>query len=202
MPLLDVSNATPKQRVEILKYASEIRKFEIERFWQRSLFFWGFIGASFVAYGTLYSQKQELLPLLIACFGLLCSVAWTLQNRGSKYWQEAWEQKVQTVECDVLGARLFSNWEPVQKKGIWGAARFSVSKLAIGLSDFAVLVWITLLVKSFPDHSWGRPPSNWAILFIVVTAGFIVAFLLCGRSSPKRSHSNVDSSSQKSEGEH
>src|SRR5262249_38536106 len=108
MSLLDVSQATPDQREEILKYASEIRKFEIERFLQRSLFFWGFIGASLVAYGATYSHRLDLLPLIIACFGLLCSVAWTLQNRGSKYWQEAWEQKVQTVERDVLGVPLFS----------------------------------------------------------------------------------------------
>ena len=46
---LNISKTSQKQRIEILKYAAETRKFEIERFWQRSLFFWGFIGASFVA---------------------------------------------------------------------------------------------------------------------------------------------------------
>jgi hypothetical protein len=120
----------------------------------------------------------------------LCSVAWTLQNRGGKYWQEAWEQKVQTVELEVLGARLFSNWEPVQRKGLWGAARFSVSKLAIALSDFTVLVWIALLAKAFPDHSWGLSRNCWAILFVTVTAVFVVAFFWFGRTSVGRSESD------------
>jgi len=184
MPLLDVSKATLEQRKEILKYASEIRKFEIERFWQRSLFFWGFIGAAFVAYAALYDKRQDLLPLLIACFGLVCSVAWALQNRGSKYWQEAWEQKVEVVETDVLGAPLFSNREPLKAKGPWGAAEFSVSKLAIALSYFTVLIWAALFAKALPTTPWGTPPTNWAILIVLVTIAYIVGLFLCGRTGP------------------
>src|SRR5882757_2724767 len=146
LPILDVSKTTQEQRSQILKYASEIRKFEIERFWQRSLFFWGIIGAAFVGYAASYQYKHDLIPLLIACFGMFSSVAWTLQNRGSKYWQVAWEQKVRAVELDVLGTNLFSNWEPIQKKGPWGAAMFSVSRLAIAISDFTILIWFALLV--------------------------------------------------------
>jgi hypothetical protein len=184
MALLDISKASPCQRKEILKYASEIRKFEIERFWQRSLFFWGFIGASFVAYAALYEKRQDLLPLLIACFGFVCSVAWTMQNRGSKYWQEAWEQKVHVVEDDVLGAALFSNREPLLEKGPWGAREFSVSKLAIALSDFTVFVWGVLVVKAFPTASWGAPPGNWAVLLVVLTGGYALWLYWCGRTSP------------------
>jgi hypothetical protein len=190
MSPLDLSNVTSDQKIEILKYAAETRKFEIERFWQRSLFFWGFIGASFVAYAQLYDKKQELLPLLVACFGLLCSLAWTLQNRGSKYWQEAWEQKVRAVEKEVLGVQLFSNWEPVLAKGIWGAAKFSVSKLAIALSDFAVIIWIALGAKAIPSVSWGSPRSNWIVLIVLVTLSFVMAFFTLGRTSGEPSQSN------------
>ena len=45
---LDVSNTSDEQKKKILEIAAEIRKFEIEKFWQRSIFFWGFIGAAFV----------------------------------------------------------------------------------------------------------------------------------------------------------
>jgi hypothetical protein len=175
LPGLDLSATTKEQRSEILKYASEIRKFEIERFWQRSLFFWGIIGAAFVGYAAAYPQKHDLIPLLIACFGLFCSVAWSLQNRGSKYWQEAWEQKVRAVEFEVLGANLFSNWEPLQRKGPWGAAMFSVSRLAIAISDFTIFIWIALLVKAFPQNEWGRPTTNWAVLIILITVAFVFA---------------------------
>src|SRR6185437_4514266 len=101
MAKLDVSKATLDQKKEILKLAAETRRFEIERFWGRSIFFWGFIAAAFVAYGQLYSQQRDGLPFVVSCFGLVCSVAWTLANRGGKYWQEAWEGKVEAVERDV-----------------------------------------------------------------------------------------------------
>jgi hypothetical protein len=145
---LDVSNATPDQKKLILEYATEVRKFEIERFWQRSLFFWGFISVALIAYTQ--SLGKDETPFFIACFGLICAVAWTLQNRGSKYWQEAWEAKVRSVEYEVLGAHLFENREPIKRKGFWGARTFSVSRLTIALSDFTVLIWIALGLRAFP----------------------------------------------------
>jgi hypothetical protein len=186
---LDTSNATIEQKAEILRYAAETRKFEIERFWQRSLFFWGFIGAAFVAYAALYDKGEKLLPLLIACFGFVCSVAWTLQNRGSKCWQEAWEQKVAAVERAVLGVPLFSNPEPVQKKGFWGAARFSVSKLAIALSDFTVLIWIVLGAKAFPLSTVFE--SAWLpVLALGVTVVYAASLFIGGRSTQPPPQSN------------
>jgi hypothetical protein len=112
---LDVSKTSIAQKKKILEYAAQVRNFEIERFWQRSIFFWGFIGAAFVAYAGLFDKDG--LSFFVACFGLVCSVAWTLQNRGSKYWQEAWETKVESVENDVFGVDLFANREPLQHKG-------------------------------------------------------------------------------------
>ncbi|MGA3131711.1 MAG: hypothetical protein ABSD59_12970 [Terracidiphilus sp.] len=179
---LDVSKASEEQKKEILRYAAEARRFEIERFWHRSLFFWGFISVAFVAYAQLSNNRSSVdLPFVIACFGIVCSVAWTLQNRGSKYWQEAWEQKVESVEDAVLGASLFHNHEPLQPKGFWGAGKFSVTKLAIALSDFTVLVWITLAVKSFPICC----PSFEHVECIVaaaVTALFVGLLFFCRQS--------------------
>ena len=121
-----VDKATKRFEVAI-----DTRKFEIELFWKRSLFFWGFIAAAFIGYGTLVQAKAPELALMIGCFGLVCSVAWTLANRGSKYWQEAWEQKVEREEHNALGEPFFSMVEAVQEwKGAWlRARRYSVSKL-------------------------------------------------------------------------
>jgi len=181
---LDVSAVTSDQAALILHYASDVRKLEIDKFWQRSLFFWGFIGAAFVAFGTLYS-KDALLTLLVACFGLISSLAWTLQNRGSKYWQEAWENKVESVERTVLSADLFSNIEPRQSKGIWGAQRYSVTRLAIALSDFTVLVWAGLVAAA----TQGPVPKNLeeaATLILSVTATYCVLLIWRGRSDHRR----------------
>jgi hypothetical protein len=73
-------------------FASKELKSEISLFWQRSLFFWGYIAASFVAYGALAKEFDKDLALAVSCFGFACSVAWTLMNRGSKYWQVHWGQ--------------------------------------------------------------------------------------------------------------
>lgn len=177
MPRLDVSNCTRAQKYEILKFAVEVRKFEIERFWGRSTFFWGFAAAAFVAYGTLYDKNEAALSLLVvACFGFICSLAWTLSNRGGKYWQEAWEQKVESVENE-LGAPLFSNREPLQLKCPWGAARYSVSKLTIALSDFTVLVWLALIARDWLPQVW------FLKIMIGVTAVYALAVLFLARTS-------------------
>ncbi len=185
MALLDVSRTSLEQKIAILKYASDIRKFEIDLFWRRSLFFWGFIGAAFVAYGVLIKETDKDFALAVSCFGLICSIAWTLQNRGSKYWQEAWEQKVETVERGALGVPLFSNWEPIMKKGVWGAAKFSVSKLAIALSDFTVLVWLALIWKVIPCQTQiiATLAPSLAVTFVVITIIYAAALFIGGRTS-------------------
>ena len=82
-----------------------------------------------------------------ACFGFLSSLAWALLNRASKYWQEAWEQKLRLVEHEVLGAELFSNEEPLMEKRVtWlAAARYSPSKLVIALSYITLVSWAGLV---------------------------------------------------------
>lgn len=115
---LCLAGTNERQRELILTHATEVRRFEIERLWQRSTFFWTFIGAALVAYGAIYHAGQpSRLLWLISAFGGLTSLAWTLQNRGSKYWQETWEQKVALVELSVLGVELFSNIEFRRNKG-------------------------------------------------------------------------------------
>lgn len=180
---LDVSQASDSQKVEMLKYAAETRRFEIERFWQRSLFFWGFIASAFIAYFALASSRrpEPLLLLLIACFGTVSSFAWTLLNRGSKYWQVAWETKLKLLEMDVLGVPLFSNIEPYEKGVFWGPARYSTSKLAIALSDFTTAVWVILALSTF------RPPTAPAADMIACfllggTAVYLTCLFLVGRS--------------------
>ncbi|WP_438941069.1 RipA family octameric membrane protein [Desulfogranum marinum] len=52
------------------------------------MFFWGFIASAFVGYASVVLHKPAL-AVVIACFGFVCSVAWSLVNRGSKYWQSS-----------------------------------------------------------------------------------------------------------------
>jgi hypothetical protein len=42
-----------------------VRKFEIDLFWKRSLFFWTFIGAALVAYAALMKEREDELSFAV-----------------------------------------------------------------------------------------------------------------------------------------
>ncbi len=167
----------------------KIRELEIELFWKRALFFGGFIAAAAVAYTTVLGKSQRLATV-IACFGVVCSFAWTLANRGSKYWQENWEEKVAQSEDDVTG-RLFKDPEGIQDKGIWLSARkYSVSRLAIALSDYLVILWIAILIYQIAPFIRCYYLTNdvkdlLVIAFSVFSLIFAVLLLCCCRTKLK-----------------
>jgi hypothetical protein len=140
------ASSRQRKRHKAAFYAAvDARRFEIGLFWQRSLFFWGFIAAALVAFAALRKDSPRAATA-VAAFGVVCSIVWTLANRGSKYWQEAWETKVEREEPFVTG-RLFSKIENEHNKGWWlRGRRYSVSRLAIALSDYVAFLWIALLV--------------------------------------------------------
>lgn len=179
---LPMAGMTRDQRLLAFEYATETRRFEIERFWQRSLFFWGFLAVAFVGYSQLDKAGDWQARILVGCFGSVASLAWTLQNRGAKYWQEAWEQKVAALEMSVLGTRSFRHTEKVELAGWFGASRYSVSRLTIMLSDFVTLVWIALVLRLIgwvPDCQNG---DRWVAAALVGTIGFGTLMLVKGRS--------------------
>jgi hypothetical protein len=184
-----MSTEKPKKQIAF-EYAADTRKFEIDLFWRRSLFFWGFIAAAFVAYAAAVNadHRDNDLVLAISSFGIICSVAWTLANRGSKFWQNAWEAKLETLEDDVLGTSLFKAKYTPRKSELhyWGpwskTSHFSVSRLAIALSDFTLGVWIVLGCKAIPGIKW-PPCINGAFWIPTITAFYAIAMLYFGRSS-------------------
>lgn len=183
----NINNSNPD--VKRFEVAVQIRNFEIELFWKRSVFFWGFIASAFVGYAALRSSSESL-ALLVACFGMVCSCAWALLNRGSKYWQESWEAKVEGFELPVTG-KLFAEEEPIQyHKGRWlGARKYSVSKLSIALSDYVFLLWLALVVaetlrKYFPD-SIGTLNTFGPALFVGFSLVYVTLLICCGRKSAR-----------------
>jgi SAM-dependent methyltransferase len=123
------------------------RLFEIELFWKRSLFYWGFIATATVGYGTTRGSSSDL-AFLIALFGLVCSFVWAAGNRGSKYWQEYWEKKVTDLQYEVAGNIFFDRCPrkyPLREQ--FAPRRISVSKLTIALSDFVVMMWILVVAR-------------------------------------------------------
>jgi len=130
---------------ERLRISVETRALEINLFWQRSLFFWGFTIAAGAGFLETYT-KGSGIALVISCFGMVCTFAWSLVNRGSKYWQENWENKAEAAAVDVLGGSLFGNPAPIHSRRLLGAKRFSVSHLTTALSDFVFVGWFFAVI--------------------------------------------------------
>ena len=126
-----------------LEKAHEIRQFEIRLYWQRSLFFWGFEAAFFVAYIAILSsanaQDLTLISAVIVFIGLCTTIMWGFVAKGSKAWQENWEHHIDMLEGEITG-NLY--------KTMLGKTNgfYSVSKIQ---ADFIILVgmlWFVLLV--------------------------------------------------------
>ena len=135
-----------------LAFALDIRKFEIELYWKRATYFWGFIAAAFAAYALTYKNATEHEPwlsLLFSCLGIVFSWAWFLANRGSKFWQQNWERHVDLLEDLTLGP-LYKTvaTSPDVNTGLFSAGRYSVTKINQFLSLFVTLVWVPLILKA------------------------------------------------------
>jgi hypothetical protein len=164
---------------EAFDIAHENRKLEIQLFWQRSLFFWGFVAAALVGYGTVYNDKAEI-EIVFALFGLVCSVVWSSGNRGSKYWQEYWEQKVTFFQHYTTG-NIFYDRSP-KAPGfleVFAPRRMSVSKLTMALSDYSVFLWILLCAHSISRSFRNAPAGVYQLVGILtlLTLSYCLWFL-------------------------
>ena len=133
--------------------ASEVRRFEISLYWERTKYFWAFITTIYVAYYNVLtkfyvksqssSEFKEVfshghLPLLVlAGLGFVFSVAWVLSNKGSKHWQENWENHIDLLEDEVTG--------PLHKIHKANAS-YSVSKINQFLSYIVSVCALGLLI--------------------------------------------------------
>jgi hypothetical protein len=144
-----------------LEHALDIRKFEIELYWKRATYFWALIAATFAGYFAVLAADHMLEKLfnayVIGCIGFVFSLAWFLANRGSKFWQENWENHVDMLEDTEIGPlyktilrRPISNG---LEKWIDGPRPISVSKVNQWISLFTLLIWLPLIVNVMPPFN-------------------------------------------------
>ncbi len=181
----------PSDREKLsLQYAAENRKNEIALLWSRSLYFWGFITVLLTGFGAAFGSGHKTLAVMAACFGFLASLAWTLANRSSKYWQTVWEKKTEGVEPLVLSQSLFirsSNPPDVPERWFWGAKQYSPSKLAIALSDFSVAGWVILaigtiaarLAEGYPQIQIGAVILAHIVVICLTTFAALTLLIWC-----------------------
>lgn len=191
----------PEILKEALKQAYEIRKFEIELYWKRATYFWTFIAASFVGYAAFFNAssssappnpQREFILILIACVGFVFAVAWHCVNKGSKFWQENWENHVELLEDNVFGP-LYKTLtrRPDNSESIRNSIRaffvapmpFSVSKVNQLVSTFIALIWALILYSSVGPIRYCGYVVDWVKAIPVILAlSTCAGFWLAGKS--------------------
>ena len=181
--------------INIYEKIFELRKFEIENFWKRTLFFWGTIT---IIYAGYFSASLGHFQIIITLIGVLFNIVFSLSTRGSKYWQEHWES-IAVVYENELDFKLFrtetSYLINTHNKSIYTKPyRFSVSKLTMLLSDLSVITWIILWIKELIElflknilrfeFSFYNSSIHWLTVGITVIhlllIGYFILFLLNG----------------------
>jgi hypothetical protein len=173
----------PLDKLEAYKIAIDTRNLEIKLFWQRSLFFAAFISAIFVGYSS--TETDPFSKLMLSSLGFLLSFAWVLANRGSKYWYESWETKIGEIE-EGYDSKLFGPWKkPQDKFFLYKARLYSVSKIAIYVTDLIFIGWVIILVKE--AISFFQLPvnieANSCTAFVVYIGFLLIAIYLLVRKT-------------------
>ncbi|MFO4724098.1 hypothetical protein V5H08_18005 [Vibrio cholerae] len=190
-----------------LDYALDIRKFEIELYWKRATYFWALIAVTFAGFfGVLAAEKindREFYAFVIANIGMVFTWSWFLVNRGSKFWQENWENHVNMLEDGVIGPlykttlhrpsnspvseckrsyrqRVIHLIDDIAEDYITGPSKISVSKVNQWVSFYTLAIWVFLGFSTLPEFNICNSVS-WKHVGVFVLSVFMV-FAMCRQS--------------------
>ncbi|WP_417267212.1 hypothetical protein [Celeribacter baekdonensis] len=88
--------------------AHKNRDFEIELYWKRATYFWGFQVSFFATVGIVLSTEtlevwQYSYMAWISLVAFIVTALWALMSNGAKFWQANWEAYVDILEPYVVG---------------------------------------------------------------------------------------------------
>lgn len=140
------------KREQALSRAWRVRDFEIELYWKRSLYFWGFqvafLAGAGVSISLLNGAARELEPFflvfgfILSLLGCISATLWAALERGSKDWQDNWERQIDLLEDEFTGAIYKTYVVPEEKRG----KSFSISKLNSWMTLATAGFWCAALV--------------------------------------------------------
>jgi hypothetical protein len=199
----DKPGDTKTRQERALDYALDIRKFEIGLYWKRAGYFWTFIAAALAGFIVVQrdgGDQGEFLAVVLGCIGFVFSLAWYCVNKGSKHWQENWENHVDLLEDAIIGPlyKVVTKRPEIEKawwhpKGIWQIIRlgiagpfpFSVSKINQIVSLFVIALWVVLVFHALPPFDRNEH-IDWKYAFPIVVAVIAsVMLLVFGRTDTK-----------------
>lgn len=188
-----------------LEQARDARKFEIEMYWKRAAYFWTFIAAAFVGYAAFFNAKpaHPFAAFMMSMIGTVFTLAWYRVNRGSKFWQENWENHVELLEDAITGPLYKTVAErPMGSNSLderWiGPQAVSVSKVNGVVSLYVLAVWVELAIAAIAGlwsaelHHWTEQwSSGWmSVSRIGVIVGLLVPAATAGVLLFKETKSN------------
>lgn len=105
------------------------RDFELQHFWQRSVFLTAFLIACFAGYGGLVVAALDSIKLsapkltlvngvgfAISLVGIVLSLLWIMMAKGSKAWYERWERAIDAF-CAAYGEIAFESKDAANISG-------------------------------------------------------------------------------------
>lgn len=191
----DTKKPDSKKLKAAFDQVSDIRKFEIELYWKRAGYFWALIAVAFAGYFAILSSQnipsKFFLSFIVGIIGFVFTFAWHLVNRGSKYWQENWENHLDLLEDEITGPLYKTllerpSLEPLSEKLVTGPLCVSVSKINQWVSVFVLFVWILLVAYSVYRTSATLSVSqhDWLVIcthIIVIVVALLSCFLMVSR---------------------
>lgn len=169
--------------IKILDRAYDIRKFEIDLYWKRAAYFWGFMIAIFAAYFIVIDPTKKISPLhqcLIPCLGFIFSLSWYLVNRGSGYWLTHWERIIDAVETYLSMSLYKANLQESKPYRLDSNYPHSVSRINLIVSLSICIVWSLLTVKIFFNHK-----LNIEMIILLIATLFVAYWLIVHTKSSK-----------------
>jgi uncharacterized protein YhhL (DUF1145 family) len=191
------ANADRAKIESALQHALDIRKFEISLYWQRGTYFWTLIAVTFAGYFAVLAAEhmddKAFNAYVIGCVGLIFSLAWFLTNRGSKYWQENWENHVDMLEDYVTGPLYKTvlhrpKTKSLMARAIEGPAPYSVSQINQWVSFFTITVWLFLIFNVLPPFDLTHHVSVKHCVLFAITASAALLMLFRTRSNIVEGH--------------
>lgn len=187
-----------KQAFKMYGIAVENRAREIDLFWKRATFFWAFQIAALAVIALAIDDKVtsfddlNAINWLIICvgisLGLVASFSGYLSARGSKYWQEVWEKKVELLEHEFP---LFRTKTYVSIK-FAGAGTWSVSKQVVLFIFYTFILWALAALGAFAVLLHGMICNEMlsiaavgGISLLVPSVLYCIAMCLFGRTNGK-----------------
>jgi hypothetical protein len=172
---------------KLLERAYDIRKFEIELYWKRATYFWGFLIATFTAYFIVYDRTKfdSNYRLVILCLGCIFSLSWYLVNRGSWYWQANWERIIDAIEehlnIPFYKSNLVYKSKPFPIDWLkWYP--YSLSQINIAISLFIWFIWVAMTLLFFyeiripKNADWSVDKIKLALVSITLLFSFFLLF--------------------------